>query len=37
LSAHVAGVVEAGPRRVILTPVGVIYESGDLDLAPRRA
>ncbi len=37
LRAHVAGRVEAGPRRVILGPIEVTYESGDLDLAPRRA
>ena len=32
LSAGVAGVVEAGPRRVLLEPVGVVFESGDMDL-----
>ena len=34
LSAHVAGSVEAGPRRVILQPVDVVYESDDMDLKP---
>ncbi len=34
--ALVGGVVEDGPRRVIL-PNGVVFESGDMDLAPRRA
>lgn len=37
LSAEVAGEVEAGPRRVLLEPVGVVFESGDMDLAPRGA
>jgi phosphoribosylformylglycinamidine cyclo-ligase len=36
LRAQVAGAVEDGPRRVALDPIGVVYESGDLDLAPRR-
>jgi phosphoribosylformylglycinamidine cyclo-ligase len=35
LSAGVAGVVEAGPRRVLLEPVGVVFESGDMDLTPQ--
>ena len=35
LDAHLAGAVEAGPRRVILAEIGVVYESADLDLAPR--
>jgi phosphoribosylformylglycinamidine cyclo-ligase len=35
LSAGVAGSVEAGPRRVVLEPVGVVFESGDMDLTPR--
>jgi phosphoribosylformylglycinamidine cyclo-ligase len=35
LSARVAGVVEAGPRRVVLEPVGVTFESDELDLVPR--
>jgi phosphoribosylformylglycinamidine cyclo-ligase len=34
LHAHVAGQVEAGPRRVILSELDVVYESGDLDLGP---
>ncbi len=37
LSANVAGNVEAGPRRVVLEGIGVVFESGDLDLTPRRA
>ena len=36
LSAHVAGVVEDGPRRVILEPLGVTFETGELDLGPAR-
>ena len=36
LSAHRAGVVEAGPRRVILEPVGVVFETDDMDLTPQR-
>ncbi|HTX12335.1 MAG TPA: AIR synthase related protein [Solirubrobacteraceae bacterium] len=35
LSAGVAGAVEEGPRRVLLEPVGVVFESGDMDLAPQ--
>jgi phosphoribosylformylglycinamidine cyclo-ligase len=35
LSAWVCGAVESGPRRVILEPVDVVYESDELDLAPR--
>jgi phosphoribosylformylglycinamidine cyclo-ligase len=35
LSAQIAGEVEEGPRRVILSPIDVTYESGDLDLTPR--
>jgi phosphoribosylformylglycinamidine cyclo-ligase len=34
LVAGVAGVVEEGPRRVVLEPVDVVYESGEMDLAP---
>jgi phosphoribosylformylglycinamidine cyclo-ligase len=34
LSAGVAGAVEEGPRRVLLEPVDVVYESGDMDLTP---
>ena len=37
LTAHVAGAVQAGPRRVILREVGVVFESSDMDLTPRRA
>lgn len=36
LSAHVAGTVEKGPRRVILEPVDVVFESGAMDLTPGR-
>lgn len=35
LSAGVAGAVEAGPRRVLLEPVDVVFESGDMDLTPQ--
>jgi phosphoribosylformylglycinamidine cyclo-ligase len=35
LSAAVAGAVEEGPRRVLLEPVDVVFESGDMDLTPR--
>jgi phosphoribosylformylglycinamidine cyclo-ligase len=34
LSAGVAGTVEEGPRRVLLEPVGIVFESGDMDLGP---
>jgi phosphoribosylformylglycinamidine cyclo-ligase len=34
LGAHLAGQVEAGPRRVLLDEVDVVYDSGELDLAP---
>lgn len=34
-SAEVAGRVEAGPRRVILAPVDVVFEGEALDLAPQ--
>jgi phosphoribosylformylglycinamidine cyclo-ligase len=37
VSAGLAGVVEDGPRRVLLEPVGVVFESGDMDLTPRGA
>ena len=37
LSAHVAGSVGPGPRRVVLEPVDVVFESGDMDLTPRAA
>jgi len=37
LAASVAGAVEEGPRRVVLDQIGVVFESGDLDLTPRRA
>ena len=37
LSAIVAGKVEEGPRRVVLDEIGVVFESGDMDLTPRRA
>jgi phosphoribosylformylglycinamidine cyclo-ligase len=35
LSAAVAGGVEEGPRRVVLEPIDVVYESGAMDLTPR--
>ena len=35
LNANVAGRVEQGPRRVVLEPIGVVFESGDMDLTPR--
>jgi phosphoribosylformylglycinamidine cyclo-ligase len=35
LHAGVAGTIEDGPRRVLLEPVGVTFESADLDLGPR--
>jgi phosphoribosylformylglycinamidine cyclo-ligase len=34
LAALVAGTVEAGPRQVIIEPVGVIYDSEAMDLTP---
>ena len=34
LPAEVAGQVEDGPRRVLLEPVGVTYETADMDLTP---
>ena len=36
LSATVAGSVEEGPRRVVLDGIGVVFESADMDLTPRR-
>ncbi len=36
LAASVAGGVEEGPRRVVLDQIGVVFDSGDLDLTPRR-
>ena len=35
LRAELAGVVVDGPRRVVLEPLGVVFESGDLDFTPR--
>jgi phosphoribosylformylglycinamidine cyclo-ligase len=35
LSAQLAGVVGPGPRRVVLEELGVVFEAGELDLAPR--
>ena len=35
LGAELAGRVTEGPRRVVLEPLGVVFESGDLDLTPR--
>jgi phosphoribosylformylglycinamidine cyclo-ligase len=34
LSALVGGVVEAGPRRVILSEIDVVFESDDMNLTP---
>jgi phosphoribosylformylglycinamidine cyclo-ligase len=34
LGADLAGAVTAGPRRVVLEELDVLYESGDLDLTP---
>jgi phosphoribosylformylglycinamidine cyclo-ligase len=34
LPALVGGTVEEGPRRVVLEEADVVFESGDLDLAP---
>ncbi|MGH2858742.1 MAG: AIR synthase-related protein [Solirubrobacteraceae bacterium] len=36
LAAQLAGRVRAGERRVVLEELGVAYDSGALDLAPRR-
>ncbi len=36
LGALLAGAVGEGPRRVILEPIGVTYDSDALDLGPRR-
>ncbi|HEY5317113.1 MAG TPA: AIR synthase-related protein [Solirubrobacteraceae bacterium] len=36
LTAHVAGTVEPGPRRVVLEEIDVVFEDSDMDLAPRR-
>ena len=36
LTAHVAGTVEPGPRRVVLEEVNVTFEDSDLDLTPGR-
>ena len=37
LGAHVAGTVKEGPRRVVLSEIDVVFESGDMNLTPRRA
>lgn len=37
MAAHLAGRVHSGPRRVVLEELGVAYDSGALDLAPRRS
>jgi phosphoribosylformylglycinamidine cyclo-ligase len=37
LGAHVAGTVEHGPRRVVLSEIDVVFETDDMDLTPRRA
>lgn len=36
-TASIAGRVERGPRRVELEPIGVVFESDDMDLTPPRA
>lgn len=36
-AALLAGRVEAGPRRVVVEPVGVTYASDELDLTPQRS
>ncbi|MEA2234459.1 MAG: phosphoribosylformylglycinamidine cyclo-ligase [Solirubrobacteraceae bacterium] len=36
-SAHIAGRVKSGPRRVELPEIGVTYETAAMDLTPRRA
>jgi phosphoribosylformylglycinamidine cyclo-ligase len=35
LRSELAGVVTDGPRRVVLEPLGVVFESDDLDFTPR--
>jgi phosphoribosylformylglycinamidine cyclo-ligase len=35
LGAELAGVVTDGPRRVVLEPIDVVFESADLDFTPR--
>jgi phosphoribosylformylglycinamidine cyclo-ligase len=35
LDAHVAGTVTDGTRRVVLSEIDVVFESDDMDLAPR--
>jgi phosphoribosylformylglycinamidine cyclo-ligase len=35
LSAHIAGTVTDGPRRVVLSEIDVVFESDDMDLTPR--
>ena len=35
LTARVGGIVEEGPRRVILSELDVVFDSHDLDLAPQ--
>ena len=37
LAAHIAGTVEAGPRRVILSELNLVLAGDDLDLTPRVA
>ena len=36
LPSLIGGSVQEGPRRVVLEPVDVVFESADLDLAPER-
>jgi phosphoribosylformylglycinamidine cyclo-ligase len=35
--AHIAGHVAPGPRRVVLENLGITYDTGAMDLTPRRA
>jgi phosphoribosylformylglycinamidine cyclo-ligase len=37
LRAHLAGRVEDGPRRVLIDPLGLAYDSDALELTPRRS
>ncbi|MDQ6778658.1 MAG: AIR synthase-related protein [Actinomycetota bacterium] len=36
LAAQIAGIVEPGPRRVVLEEIDVVFEDSDLDFTPRR-
>jgi len=35
MAAHVAGIIESGPRRVVLSELEIAFDSEDLDLTPR--